>query len=99
MKSDKINSSQQFKKLFPLLVSGNCDTLIEWEHLFPYHMQYEYKVKGIRKKRVTIEVSTQGVKISKRKRRRVRLVLAFPSLSTCSIVNIARLRSIMTSRD
>ena len=33
--------------------------------------QYEFKVKGIRKIRCTLDVSTTGVKVSKRKRKRV----------------------------
>ena len=36
-------------------------------------VQYEFKVKGIRKMRTTLQVSTQGVRVSKRKRKRVRL--------------------------
>ena len=31
--------------------------------------QYEFKVKGIRKARCALEVSMQGVKVTKRKRR------------------------------
>ena len=35
-------------------------------------IRYEYKVKGIRKVRCSLQVSVSGVKVAKRKRRRVR---------------------------
>jgi len=40
-------------------------------HYLVFLMQYEYKVKGIRKIRVNINVAVAGVKISKRKGKRV----------------------------
>jgi carboxyl-terminal PDZ ligand of neuronal nitric oxide synthase protein len=39
-------------------------------------IRYEFKVKGIRKFRSNIIVSTQGVKVTKRKRKRVNLPLS-----------------------
>lgn len=39
--------------------------------LFLCALQYEFKVKGIRKVRSNIIISTQGVKVTKRKRKRV----------------------------
>ncbi len=48
--------------------------------------QYEYKVKGIRKVRVFLEISTGGVKVFKRKGKRVsihHLVCACINLSYC----------------
>jgi hypothetical protein len=37
----------------------------------PSLLQYEYKVKGVRKKRCYIEMAVSGVKISRRKSKRV----------------------------
>lgn len=34
-------------------------------------MQYEFKTKGIKKKKVTIEVSVDGVKVTLRKKKKV----------------------------
>ena len=56
--------------------------------------QYEYKVKGVRKKRCYIEMSVSGVKISKRKSKRVSPV-KFPlslSLSLSHTNNQALMR-------
>lgn len=41
-------------------------------HYRPYFpLQYEFKAKGIKKKKVTIEVSVDGVKVTLRKKKKV----------------------------
>lgn len=38
---------------------------------FVFLLQYEFKAKGIKKKKVTIEISVEGVRVSLRKKKKV----------------------------
>lgn len=56
------------------IISKSLDICVH--HIFQiisilYLFQYEFKAKGIKKKKVTIEVSVDGVKVTLRKKKKV----------------------------
>lgn len=50
----------------------NCPIFfLDWNDRFIFSFQYEFKAKGIKKKKVTVEVSVDGVRITLRKKKKV----------------------------
>ncbi len=51
--------------------------LINSNHHVLYHFQYEFKIKNIKKKKVSLIVSVDGVKVVLRKKKKVRCFYFF----------------------
>lgn len=51
---------------------------------FPFRFQYEFKAKGIKKKKVTLEVSVDGVKVTLRKKK---VILANSSAEEAPLID------------